>query len=472
MSRSTHAEGEAATTGDSASVPVLLYDASCTMCNDLAYKVRDRADEPLRLVSLSDPEADELLAPHYSDSWSEDFYFVNGDTARKGKRALPSVMKTVGVKDFAALLGDYLRHHQSQSQGDDCDHDHDHDDSRSTGVLSRRNFVGAAATVGTALFANPVQGASSRDRPPKGLAVRVARVRPDGQGSYDVTIEREDELVRQERWEPSSQVESTQSTTKQKPVSMDSTGTKTLLDRGTLQVQREDVDLTLETDDDVLEAAFDMNRAGQSRGAQMTRYGVLDDRDRYGFSLNFAKGPMKVDGKAKDGSTLSGRINHDVARKTVDFVKFESEESADIETHLEGYVAAIRAYQRHYADSGDAKMARLYGEIAADLDGNVSTIPAAAEDEFEPVKNVLSISSVPYWTEYVESPTTDGSDVYQTSDVSGADCGCSCCSLGCCTGCDCGCSICIGTPKPGCGCGCCIGGCGAGCGCGCCYCID
>lgn len=445
---------------------VLLYDAGCTMCNELAYKVRDRTDDPLQLVALSDPEADELLSSHYSSSWSEDFYFIKGDTVRKGKYALPSVMKMVGLKDFTSLAGDYLRHHQNQSS--DCDHEHDHEVENTGMGISRRRFVGATATVGTALFAGTAPASAAPGGLLKGVQVRVARISPDGQGGFDVAIEREDNLVQSKKRGPSTNKASTAA---QSSVSMESMGTETLVDQGTLHIQRENLDIQAEADDEILAHARSTNFGG-SGIAQMTHYGVLDNRDRYSFSLNFAKGPMEVDGKKTVDTTLSGRVNHDVARKTVDFLKFESDDAEGIATHLKGYVAGMRAYQQHYAQHEDQKMAELYGEMAENLTERASTIAAGTDGEFEPISNVLSISSVPFWTDYVESPTTEDPNRYQTSGVetSGAGCGCSCCAFGCCVGCSCGCSICIGVTT-GCGCSCCAGSCGAGCGCGCCYCV-
>lgn len=466
MSKIENTTNESNTAGSSEDAPVLLYDAGCTMCNELAYKVRERASGPLRLVALSDPEANELLSQHYSDSWSKDFYFVDGDTARKGKRALPSVMNTVGVKDFTTLMGDYFRHRRNQSS--DCEHDHEEASAGSS--LSRRTFVGAAAAAGTALFTGSAAGSSFHGSAPRGLDVTVARVSPDGSGSFDVALEQDNSLVRDQQWEADEDaVEAATGDAQESAVSMNTVDTQTVTDSGTLQIQREETEIVAD-DAQRFDKAFEMSGSTSSKTGTMDRFGVLDDRERYGFSLNFAEGPMKRGDQQTVATTLSGRIKHDVARKTVDFIKFESGGPETIEAHLEGYRAALRAYARHYAGRDDAKMSRLYKELAQDLSQNAGAIVESYDGEFEPVENVLSISSVPNWTEYVESPSTEDPDYYQSDDVSGAGCGCSCCGFGCCTGCSCGCSVCIGITT-GCGCSCCAGSCGGGCGCGCCYCV-
>lgn len=460
MSKLDNAQSGSHVTDTPEDAPVLLYDAGCSMCNELAYKVRERANGPLRLVALSDPEADELLSQHYSGSWSKDFYFVNGGTARKGKRALPSVMKTVGVKDFTTLVGDYLQHVRNESGS--CDHEEASAGSR----LSRRSFVGTAAAAGTALFAGTAAGRTFQSRPPRGLDISVARVSPDGAGGFDVSIEQDNSLIRTKQWEPDDDVE----TQGESPVSMDTVDTQTITDSGTLQIQRQETEITVTDDSKRLDEAFKKSGSSSSDTGKMTRFGVVDDRERYGFSLNFAEAPLKRGDSEIVGTTTSGQISHDIARKTVDFVKFESDGPENMKSHLRGYAAALRAYAGHYQSRGDVKMSRLYQEMAGNMEENVQAIAESYDGELEPVQNVLAISSVPNWTDYVESPSTDDSERHQSDNVVGADCGCSCC-VGCCTGCDCGCSVCIGTPKPGCGCACCIGGCGSGCGCGCCYCL-
>lgn len=446
----------------------LLYDAQCTMCNDLAYKVRERADEPLELVALSDPEADELLAPHYGESWEKDFYVVDGETARKGVWAIPRVLRSVGVRDFVGLAGDYLQYHE---ETDSCEADHDH--AQTEAGLSRRRFAKAAATA-LPVGAATLSGASSADapgeRPPSGLTARVARVRVGknngngrvGFGQFDVSIETDDSLIRSSRFSADEEV-----TTATKPAEMEPVESSTEHDSDDITVQRADLRVTPNDADEALGVAIQDATRETSKQGEMTRFGVIRDQERYGYSLNAAQGPMTVDGEPAVTTTLSGKVHHDVPRKTVDFILLETDDAADFDTHLRAQVAGLSAFADYYAGE-DQKMARLYREMATDLKSDIGDISAAVEDGLEPQTNVLAVSSVPNWTRYVESPEPT-SGTHQDVSTSGTSCECGCCGLSCCTDCGCGCSICLGT-EIGCGCGCCIIGCGGGCGCGCCIC--
>lgn len=456
------------TTGDGA--PTLLYDAQCTMCNELAYEVRERATEPLELVALSDPEADDLLVPHYGESWAEDFYVVDGETARKGVWAVPRVLQTVGVRDFVGLVGDYLQYHETPEE---CDADHDHDVGKATDAgLSRRRFAKTAAAA-LPVGASTLSGVASAggNRPPKGVTARVARVTLSGAagngtvgfGQFDVTVEEREDLVRDSRFTADEEP-----TTQSKPAQMEGIESATPHDGDGVTVQRADLRVTPDGADDELGTAIQDATEETSKKGEMTRFGVVRDRDRYGFSLNAGQGPMTVDGESAVETTLSGKVRHDVPRRTVDFVLLETDDAVDFDTHLRAQVAGLSAFADHYTDNGDRKMARLYREMATDLRSDVGTVSAAVEDGLEPRTNVLGVSSVPDWTRYVDSPEpSDGT--HQDVTTSGTSCGCGCCAVSCCSDCGCGCSLCLGT-EPGCGCGCCIIGCGGGCGCGCCIC--
>ena len=445
--------------------PTLLYDAQCTMCNELAYEVRECADEPLRLLALSDPEADDLLTAHYGDDWAEDFYVVDGETARKGVWAVPRVVKTVGVRDFVSLVGDYLQYHE---EPEGCEADHDHDDGQATADagFSRRRFAKTAAAalpVGASALSGVASADRADERPPEGLTALVARVGLDSDGQFDVSVETDESLVRDGRFDADEEP-----TTKSKPAQMEGIESTTTLDDGTTRVQRADLRVREDGADDQLSAAIQAATRETTKEGEMTRFGVVRDRERYGFSLNAAQGPMTVDGDAAVTTTLSGKVHHDVARRTVDFVLLETDEAVDFETHLRAQVAGLSAFADHYQRQGDRKMAALYREMSTDLRDDIADVAAAVEDGLEPQTNVLAVSSVPDWTRYVDSPEpADGT--HQDVTTSGTSCECGCCAVSCCSDCGCGCSLCLGT-EPGCGCGCCVIGCGGGCGCGCCIC--
>ncbi len=453
-----------------ATTPVLLYDAKYEMCNELAYKVRAYADKPLRLVALSDPEADELLERFHPNGWSEDFYLVDGSSCRKGVRALPKLIRIVGVRDFCSLANDYA---QWQQQSEDCDHEnHETQNSqKAKNNTSRRSFAKAmsAAAVPLAAPVGVVAGASEpksfENRPPSGLQARVARIRPDGDG-FDVTVEREPELVRQETWRDDEMV-TTQ--TKKKPAKMEARDHTTLHDVDSLLIQRAEVDVVPESPNANLASAFQQSGPDSSDTGELIRHGVIDDQSRFGFSFNLGHGPMTVDGDPSVESTLSGQVSHDLPEKTVDFLKFESEREEDLSTHLNAYIAGMRGLQQYYSENSNQKMEVLYGQMATRLETISPKLVESIGNDHAPLENVVGISSVPYWNRYVESPTTESEDLHQSVTTQGTSCECGCCGLSCCTDCGCGCSICLGT-EPGCGCGCCIIGCGGGCGCGCCIC--
>lgn len=447
---------EASSVGDTTTKPVLLYDAHCEICNELAYKVRAYAKKPIRLVALSDPEADEILGEQYADGWEKDFYLVDGDACRKGARAFPKLVRLVGVRKFGSLAADYAEY---KRHSDDCGHD----DHESGSGLSRRSFTGAMSAAALPIagpikrMADPSSDAPFDARPPRGLKARVARIRPDGTGGFDVDVELDMDLVRDRSWQGDDGV-----TAKQKPAEMESAGATQLVDTDSRTISRASVDVTARAADSDLEAAIDMS------GESMTRFGLLEDQDRHGISLNLGTGPMVVDDEPAVGTTMSGKISHDVAEKTVDFLKLETEGPVDVATHLDGYVAGMQALEDHYSAKGNGKMATLYARLAADMRRASDDFADEVDDDLLPATNEVGISSVPYWTRYVESPTASTSS-HQDVNVQGTDCSCGCCGISCCSDCGCGCSICLGT-EPGCGCGCCIIGCGGGCGCGCCIC--
>lgn len=189
--------------------------------------------------------------------------------------------------------------------------------------------------------------------------------------------------------------------------------------RDSLQIQHDILNIKLQLYDKKYTRILDANSSRPSGSARMTRYGAVAERDRYGFSLNFAEGPITVNGEPTVGSTLSGRISHDIAQKTVDFIKVETDGPDDVLTHLQGYIEGLRAYKQYYVDRQDQKMADLYDAISDNLSEDATTIADSADKTLEPRTNVLSISSVPNVTEYVESSSTTDTDHYQAPTVAG-----------------------------------------------------
>jgi hypothetical protein len=448
--------------------PTLLYDAKCEICNRLAFQLREAADD-LSLVALSDPEAERLLGQFYDDP-DHDFYLIEGDTVRKGARALPKLRKLVGTRTLAGLVREYAEY---KTQQGDCggDHDHDHDG----GLLSRRTFSSGMSATALSV-ASPLldltsppekKGKQIKPRPPKGLTARVARITPDGDGGFTASVTEDASLVR-DRTFTKDKDPMVQSRKKQ-PAKMEPADSGKIETTGAHEINRATLDVQPEHPNGALRQAIETSGDSATTTGRMDRYGLIDDRDRFGLSLNFGRGPMVIDGESAVEETLSGKIHHDVPAKTVDFLQLETDYEADLAEHVDAYVVGLRAFSDHYAASNETKLAELYGSLADRLAAVGPEFTAAVDGETTPVTNTLGISSVPHWTRYVESPSATAETSTQSVTTEGVNCECGCCGLSCCSDCGCGCSICLGS-EIGCSCGCCIIGCGGGCGCGCCVC--
>lgn len=450
---------------------ILLYDAKCEICNELAFKVRSDASAPVELVALSDPAAESILATYYPDGWSHDFYYVADGECRKGLRAIPSLVSLVGARNFGELVADYARYKRHAGQcGDDGE---DHDGSGGGGVdRSRRRFTRGLSAAALAV-ASPLANVAAADRdpgyaarPPSDLTVHVATVRPDGD-DFDVSIEENPELIRRGAFQADAEAAEA-AASRERPASLRANDHVEVQNTGPRKISKATLDVVPKAADGGLRRAIAASAAAGSSTGTMTRYGLVEDRSRYGISLNLGRGPMVVEGDSRVATTLSGQITHDVPREVVDFVVVEDPSAVDLETQLEGYVAALQAYRGRYAHEGAHRLSLLYAELEAGLHASAPEFVDAVDGSPAPVKSSIGISSVPHWVRYVESPTESDASTQQVS-TQGVDCSCGCCAISCCTDCGCGCSICLGT-EPGCGCGCCIIGCGGGCGCGCCIC--
>lgn len=461
--------------------PILLYDAKCELCKGLALEVRSFARKPIELVALSDPEANRILSEFYPEGWSHDFYVVGNGTCRKGARALPKLARIVGVRRFASLVGDYATYKRHSGEcGQESEHDHeqernvDHEDHENNIDVSRRSFTSMMGA-GAFSLAAPLSKLTSENKrpfgnkPPKDLNVHVATVRPDGQGGFETDVERSQELVRKKAWQDEDEDEGTN----KQPVDMETVSETELRDTATFQLERTVNSITPINVNEEEREAIQASGADTDDIGRATAYSLMSERSRYDLSLNLGRGPFVTPDGPTVGTTMSGQINHDVAQSVVDFVKFESGGPEDLATHLDGYAAGFQALQVFHSKRDNAKMAGVYEDISAGLLEIKPEVVASVDEQVAPVQNIIGVSSVPYWTRYVESPTTYSSGAYQTEKIHGYACGCpQCCAVGCCIGCKCGCGIgiCVCIPPWFCGCCCCAVSCGGGCSCACCYC--
>lgn len=446
-----------ATTGDEA---VLLYDSHCQVCRQLAHEVRRYAPDRIELVALSEPAAADILSEFYPDGWEHDFYLVEDGVCRKGARSLPRLSRIVGMSEFGSLVGEYATYklrRRDCEQG--CD-DHDHDGAGGPDV-SRRSFASmlSAAALPVMYPLSKLSDGGPGDRaarPPRDLDVHVARVRPDGRDGFQADVRPCPDCVRPEPFEADESAG--------KPVDMEVLDEAVLRDAsldgdGTLQVRRTDKSVEPEAVDGKLRQAIVDYGAS---GGTTTTYHAMADHPRFGVGLNVGHGPAVVDGTPGAATTMSGKIEHDVARQVVDFVTYDGP-TGDVATRLEAHRVGFEALGEFYAGRGDGRMADVFAEIADGWTEVSAAFVAAVDDpRLDPVKDHVAVSGIPGFVQYVTPPAS------RHHQVTGFDCSCSCC-VGCCCGCGCGCgcSLCTGCI---CGCGCCCGECGGGCGCGCCVC--
>ncbi|PSP78492.1 hypothetical protein BRC81_08090 [Halobacteriales archaeon QS_1_68_20] len=455
------------------SPPVLIYDADCSLCQELAYKVRVASDSTIDLVALSEPEAERLLAEHYPDGWDEDFYLVEAGRCHKGPKALPRIARHVGLRSFAALVGDYSSY---KLQSRKCDHDHDHDEAdhdvtaeanvQSTNRRTVMSSMGAAA-VPLLYPTSKLSGLDSplSQSPPEDITVNVATVEPDGDGGFTVDVSEHPEALRRSRPDPKGTPH----------VGMEDVDEQELhsgsLDAGgSVRIRRQDKRAFVKEPD----AVSPQVEQALGRRDEARIYSIQVDHDRFGIGVNLSHGSMVTDAGPTEGASMSTRINHDIAEPVVDFVTYRNVDAGDLDRHLDAYAAGIGALSEYHAEDGKQRLADVYRDVVENKTELRDHVSGTLDDDLRPVENHVAISGIPDFLQYVETPRA-AEQAYFHADhehsavasnvVSGMSCGCACCCNCCCDcGCGCGCGLCGCT----CGCGCCCG-CGCSCGCGCCW---
>ena len=74
---------------------LLLYDAKCPVCRNLAQRIHFVTEKKVEIRSLSTPEAHTVLEKFYPEGWPHDFYVVENGSCKRGVRALPKLLKSV-----------------------------------------------------------------------------------------------------------------------------------------------------------------------------------------------------------------------------------------------------------------------------------------------------------------------------------------------------------------------------------------
>lgn len=442
--------------------PALVYDAGCSICHELAYKIRIASGASIDLVALSDPEAERLLAEHYPDGWTEDFYLIETNRVRKGINALTRIVRHVGLRSFASLVGDYTTHKLQTRNCDHNDHDHAVLEEAVDGPTTTRRALVSAISIGAVPLLYPTSKLSKLDSPlsgapPEKIAVNVAEVSPDGDGGFMVEISQHPDAVRSSHPNPSGSPRVDMHAVNEEELDSEDLG-----NGADMRIRRADKRAEVirpdKASNEIKEAITESN--------EVTIYTGQLDHNRFGVGVNMGHGPVVTNAGSSVATTLSTRINHDVADPVVDFIMYQDEATTAIGPHVDAYAVAIDALADFHDERRGSGLASVYRTIADNMGEFGDRLQASIDGELRPVANQVAISGIPDFTQYVEVPTvikTPRGD-QGTVIVKGTSCGCGCCCNCCCScGCGCGCGLCGCT----CGCGCCCG-CGCSCSCGCC----
>lgn len=464
-----------------APAPILVYDAKCPSCTQLARKIQFSSRAKLEIKALSDPDAIALLAHHYSKGWDRAFYLLSKEFARRGTGVVPWLLRAVGLKNFLLLAAEYLTVmrslHKCRRQGQrEAERDHGlpvgkSDDVSHTGSVAqqtpndpdRRSFLKYAALSPLAVPAARLPRIADPVHENRGaFLVHVAEVEPNG-ADFSVRAWRcaeclvpdgEQRLARGNRDRPAPRVVSENRVTLlDRPLSIPAPrgfSTPTVrVDRVEKDVEGEDAS------------------GARSRGS-MTSHSVLFDQGRYHLSLNMGRGRVSGATGTTEAVSMAGMIGHDVALPVVDFVVLKPDGQDDPSRHIAAYEAGVRQLGGLHSTEGRDNLSALYREIANGLAAIGPTVGASVGPLGPPAQNQLVLTQMVDMLRFVMLPPHVQPGPRRGDEVSIMGCSCSCgCCCGCCSACGCGCSLGFCFPPGVCTC-CCGTNCGCGCGCGCC----
>lgn len=464
---------------------VLLYDAKCGICRDLALKVRANAKEPIEIMALSDPEAVSMLEGFYPDGWKHDFYLMRNGTCRRGVLALPRLWRMLGLRNLGALVGEYASFKSEQARcsrarnGDEAAHA-----AGSNGMSpSRRQVVTMAAAAPFLASVSKLSALGGQLETPlrqddAGIQMNLAVVWRDAAGVFHTDVKNGARAVRR----------TGEFKKKDAEVRITDRSHAVLEKSAHVGDAREAPQMSLsgeKADRDGLEFLLQRNslkgeklRNGAAENRFVDSYSLGVDHARYNISLNVGRGTLDGHNGTVVATTLSGMIGHDLALPLIDYVVFAGSDGDDAATHYAGYVEGVKALRRFHEQAGRARVAKLYREIETGLAQAVEIYDRNVSESLVPVKSKLVLTSMPELLQFVDYheelarmperlPLSEGAKnflVMQQEEINGGGCDCNC-SCGCCCGCGCGC----GCGLCGCSCDCfCCCECGCGCGCNCC----
>ncbi|HKV10486.1 MAG TPA: hypothetical protein VJ725_20260 [Thermoanaerobaculia bacterium] len=407
---------------------LLFYDSKCSICRTLAYKIHFLTEKNVEIQSLYSSEAEEALSRHYPNGWEHDFYIVHNGTCRKGLRALPSLMRSLGLKRMASLVAEYGSYKLSPKT---CNH------ANGNGVVQpKRNFLKLAAMTpliygfSRVRLDNPLEG----ETPLQGFGVHVAEVEKVGgelRARAYLCTDCQRTPVEEKGLPPGAAKRLLDRTV----IAQDSINGYAAKAQGLANFKVERI-----------EYERDLPRNGVLVTERRLIHSAMLDHPRYNLSVNVSETGERM---------LAGMARHDLPIPTLDYVIFRPDVEEDAATHLAAYQVGLRELAKLHRKAGRQALARVYAEMAEGFAELTKRFDGA--QGLWPLENEIVVTSMPELMRFVQRPE----HLQKVDKAAGCNCSCSCAT---CCGCGCSIGICVEPFSP-CGCDCCVS---CGCGCGCC----
>ena len=410
---------------------LLFYDSKCSICRTLAYKLHFLTGKNLEIQSLYSPEAEETLSRYYPNGWEHDFYIVHNDSCRKGLRALPSLMRSVGFKRMASLASEYGSYKLAPTT---CSH------ANGEGLVHpKRNFLKLAAMTpllygfSRVRLENPLDS----EKPVEGFGIHVAEVEKVGPDEFQVRAYRCAKCHRPpvpEKGLPPGAAKRLLDRTTLAEDSIDGFSTKAQ-GLANFRIQR-------------IEYERDLPKNGTLVTERRLIRSAMLDHPLYNLSVNISESGERM---------LAGMARHDLPIPMLDYVIFRPAVEEDAATHLAAYEAGLLELAKLHRREERKALAHTYAEMAKGFSELAQRFDNGKAELLWPAENEIIVTSMPELLRFVQRPD----HLQKQEAVAGCDCSCSCAA---CCGCGCSLGICVEPFSP-CGCDCCLA---CGCGCGCC----
>jgi hypothetical protein len=408
---------------------LLLYDAKCSLCRTLAQKIHFVTEKKVEILSLSAPKAATVLEKFYPEGWPHDFYVVENGSCRRGVRALPKLLRSVGVKHMAGILSEFGQYKLSprscaQGNGD-------------TAQISKRNMLKLAALSPLLYGFSKVKGEDPFEKPLDGFLVNVAEVEKHGVDEFRAHAYRCENCQRIPKKLAGAAPRSQMHMIEDSVLAEDAVQRlATKAGGASFKVKR-------------IQFARETEGNGKTSRVVRSLHTALLDHPRFGISMNFGQSEV---------TSLAAMATHDLPATVLDWVVFRTE-AEDASAHFAAYAEGVRALAQLHDRKGRTELSDVYLQIAEGFAEMPARFEKVVGSNLAPLRNELIITSMPEALRFVQFPPD-----LKRADLKAAAAGCDCsCSCNACCACGCGLGICL-TPFP-CFCDCCIS---CGCGCGCC----